>query len=70
MSTGNILKTPITDSELSKRTINCLTREGVERCGDLLTYKNDDILRIKNLGRKGYDEICNLRKKMVGDFNE
>jgi DNA-directed RNA polymerase subunit alpha len=43
--------------ELSIRSENCLLRGGIQTIGDLLQKSRDDLLKIRNLGRKSLNEI-------------
>ena len=43
--------------ELSIRSENCLLRGGIQTIGDLLRKSRDDLLKIRNLGRKSLNEI-------------
>ena len=48
---------PIHELELSIRSENCLLRGGIQTIGDLLQKSRDDLLKIRNLGRKSLTEI-------------
>ena len=47
----------IEDLDLSVRAYNCLKRSGISSVGDLLAKTNDEMLKMRNLGRKSYEEI-------------
>ena len=47
----------IHELELSIRSENCLLRGGIQTIGDLLQKSRDDLLKIRNLGRKSLREI-------------
>ena len=47
----------IEEMEFSIRSYNCLKRAGIQNVGDLIKLSEDDMLKIKNLGRKSLDEI-------------
>ena len=52
---------PIEDLDLSVRAYNCLKRSGIGSIGDLLAKTNDEMLKMRNLGKKSYEEIiCKL----------
>lgn len=53
-SSGDIL---LDDLGFSVRTYNALKRTGIDRLSRLLMMSRDDILRIRNLGKKSCDEI-------------
>ena len=48
---------PIHELDLSIRSENCLLRGGITTIGDLLQRSRDDLLKIRNLGRKSLTEI-------------
>ena len=48
---------PIHELELSIRSENCLLRGGIQTVGDLLRHSRDDLLKIRNLGKKSLTEI-------------
>ena len=43
--------------DLSQRSYNCLKRAGIHTVDDLVKKSEDDMLRVRNLGRKSLDEI-------------
>jgi DNA-directed RNA polymerase subunit alpha len=54
--------TPIEDLNLSVRAYNCLKRSGLMTVGQVLEKSEDELLGLRNFGRKSYDE---LRDKLV-----
>ena len=54
--------TPIEQLSLSVRAYNCLKRSGLMTVGQVLEKSEDDLLALRNFGRKSYDE---LRAKLV-----
>ncbi len=48
---------PIHELDLSIRSENCLLRGGITTIGDLLQRSRDDLLKIRNLGKKSLTEI-------------
>ena len=48
---------PIQYLELSVRTYNCLCKNGITTIGDLKKKTLSDLTKIRNLGRKSFDEI-------------
>ncbi len=54
--------TPIEDLNLSVRAYNCLKRSGLMTVGAVLEKNEDELLALRNFGRKSYDE---LREKLV-----
>ncbi len=52
-----LLKTTIEDLELSVRSSNCLRVSGIKTVGDLVQKTEDELEKIKNLGKKSIIEI-------------
>lgn len=57
-----LLLKPIEELELSVRAHNCLVNAGVKRIVDLVNLSEDDILNIKNFGRKSLGEVKDSMK--------
>jgi DNA-directed RNA polymerase subunit alpha len=55
-----LLKTQLTDMDLSIRALNCLKSADVQTLGDLVTYNRDDLLKFRNFGKKSLAEIDEL----------
>src|SRR5205823_5926644 len=53
---------PIEELNLSVRAYNCLKRSGLMTVGTVLEKSEDELLSLRNFGRKSYDE---LREKLV-----
>ena len=47
----------IEDMDLSVRSYNCLKRAGINTVEDLIGKSEEDMLKVKNLGRKSLDEV-------------
>lgn len=54
----------IENMEMSVRTSNCLKRAGVKTIGGLLELNYEDLSQVKNLGKKGLEEILEATHKM------
>ena len=54
---GRVLDMPIEELDLSVRAYNCLRRHGVDTVQDLASLKEEDIIKVKNLGKKSMKEI-------------
>lgn len=52
-----LLKTKLTDLELSVRALNCLKAADVESLGDLAGYHKHDLLKFRNFGKKSLTEL-------------
>lgn len=55
--------TSVEDLDLSVRSTNCLRRAGISTIEDLCRKTEDDMMKIRNLGKKSLDEI---KKKLAG----
>lgn len=51
------IKISIEELGLSVRSRNCLLRSGIKTVGELLEQSDDDLMMVRNLGRKGIEEI-------------
>lgn len=57
-----VLEMNIEDMDLSVRSYNCLKRANIHTVEDLTKRTEEDMLKVRNLGRKSLDEvICKLR---------
>ena len=54
-----VLEMSIEDMDLSVRSYNCLKRAGIHTVEDLTKRSEDDMLKVRNLGRKSLDEVMN-----------
>lgn len=59
----NLLSRPIEDLELSVRSFNCLKRAGIDTIGQLADRTEEDMMKVRNLGRKSLDEV---KQKLLG----
>ena len=48
---------PIEDLNLTMRAYNCLRRSGLMTVGEVLQKSEDELLALRNFGRKSYDEL-------------
>lgn len=56
-TTQKVLEMNIDDMDLSVRSFNCLKRAGIHTVQDLTRKSEDDMLKVRNLGRKSLDEV-------------
>ena len=54
----------IDELELSCRSYNCLKRAGINTVEDLCNMTSDDMMHVRNLGRKALEEILQKLKDM------
>lgn len=52
-----VLEKNIDELELTVRSYNCLKRTGINTVGDLAAKSLDDMIKVRNLGRKSLDEV-------------
>lgn len=52
-----ILEMTIEELDLSVRSFNCLKRAGINTVEDLINKSEDDMMKVRNLGRKSLDEV-------------
>ena len=52
-----VLEMSVEDLDLSVRSFNCLKRAGINTVGDLANKTEDDMMKVRNLGRKSLDEV-------------
>ena len=61
--TSNIESLSIEELELSPRIYNCLKRANIHTIADLLSYTQEDLLKIKNFGRKSVELVILVLRK-------
>lgn len=54
-----ILEMTIEELDLSVRSFNCLKRAGINTVEDLTNKTEDDMMKVRNLGKKSLDEVIN-----------
>lgn len=61
-SNAKIMDMTIEDLDLSVRSYNCLKRAGINSVSDLVQKSEDDMMKVRNLGRKSMEEV---KKKLI-----
>ncbi|WP_040410822.1 DNA-directed RNA polymerase subunit alpha [Desulfosporosinus sp. OT] len=56
-SKDKVLNMLIEDLNLSVRSYNCLKRAGINRVEDLTQKTEEDMIKVRNLGRKSFEEV-------------
>ena len=56
----HMLKTKLSDQDLSVRALNCLKAAEVETVGDLVRFNRNDLLKFRNFGKKSLSELDDL----------
>jgi len=54
---SKVLEMTIEDLDLSVRSYNCLKRAGINTVSDLAQKSEDDMMKVRNLGRKSLEEV-------------
>ena len=54
---GKVLEMSIEELELSVRSFNCLKRAGINTVEELTNKTPDDMMKVRNLGRKSLEEV-------------
>ncbi|MDR0507705.1 MAG: DNA-directed RNA polymerase subunit alpha [Dysgonamonadaceae bacterium] len=63
-----MLKSKLTDMNLSVRALNCLKAADVETLGDLVKYHKTDLLKFRNFGKKSLTELDDLLDNLKLNF--
>ena len=64
------LETPIEEIEFSVRAYNCLKRAGIHTVQDLISKKEVEVTKIRNLGKKSLKEVIDKVKELGLKFND
>ena len=59
-----VLEMSIDELELSVRSFNCLKRAGINTVEELTNKTPEDMMKVRNLGRKSLDEVLNKLKDL------
>ena len=54
---GKVLETTIEELDLSVRSFNCLKRAGINTVENLINKSEEDMMKVRNLGRKSLEEV-------------
>lgn len=63
-----LLETPIEELEFSVRSYNCLKRAGIHTVADIVSKSEQDMIKVRNLGKKSLDEVINKVKELGLEF--
>lgn len=63
-----LLKTKLTDLDLSVRALNCLKAADVDSLGDLVAHNKSDLMKFRNFGKKSLSELEELVDQKGLDF--
>lgn len=56
---ATVLSMTIEELDFSVRSFNCLKRAGINTVEDLISKTEDDMMKVRNLGRKSLEEVIN-----------
>ena len=59
-----LLKTKLTEQDLSVRALNCLKAAEVETLGELVRFQRSDLLKFRNFGKKSLSELDELLESL------
>ena len=57
--TSKIMEMTIDDMDLSVRSYNCLKRANINTVEDLISKTEEEMMKVRNLGRKSLEEVIN-----------
>jgi DNA-directed RNA polymerase subunit alpha len=60
---SKLLETPIEELDLSVRSYNCLKRAGINSVAELVERNEEEMMKVRNLGRKSLEEV---QQKLAG----
>ena len=63
-----VLEMSIEELELSVRSFNCLKRAGLATVEDLINKSESDMMKVRNLGKKSFDEVTAKLHSLGLDF--
>ena len=58
-NTNSVMDMTIEELDFSVRSFNCLKRAGINTVGDLVSKTEEDMMKVRNLGRKSLEEVLN-----------
>ena len=60
----------IEELDLSVRSFNCLKRAGINTVEDLIGKSEDEMMKVRNLGKKSLEEVINKLHSLGYDLNQ
>jgi len=67
---GKLLEMTIEELDLSVRSFNCLKRAGINKVEDLIDKSEEDMMKVRNLGKKSLDEVVAKLKSLGFDLRK
>ena len=68
--TGKLLEMTIEELDLSVRSLNCLKRAGINKVEDLIDKSEEDMMKVRNLGKKALDEVVAKLRSLGFDLRK
>ena len=65
-----VLEMNIDELELSVRSYNCLKRAGINTVAELINRTPEDMMKVRNLGRKSLEEVLAKLKELGLELNQ
>ena len=65
-----VLEMTIEELDLSVRSFNCLKRAGINTVEDLISKSEEDMMKVRNLGRKSLEEVLAKLKELGLQLNQ
>ena len=65
-----VLDMTIEELDLSVRSFNCLKRAGINTVADLINKSEDDMMKVRNLGRKSLEEVIQKLNNLGFDLRK
>ena len=69
-NTSKVMEMTIEELDLSVRSSNCLRRAGINTVEDLTNRTEDELLKVRNLGRKSFEEVLNKLESLGVSLKE
>ena len=63
-----VLEMTVEELDLSVRSFNCLKRAGINTVEDLISKSEEDMMKVRNLGRKSLEEVINKLNSLGFDL--
>jgi len=64
-----VLEMTIEELDLSVRSFNCLKRAGINTVGDLINKSENEMMKVRNLGKKSLEEVIGKLNSLGFDLN-
>ncbi len=67
---GKVLETTIEELDLSVRSFNCLKRANIDTVEDLINKTEDEMIKVRNLGKKSLEEVIQKLQSLGLSFRK